>query len=71
MNTTAVQAPRWRGWFRPNKRCKWVCLVDGEASYDAAWEKLLAALASMRGGESLVTTADPNADDGKIRRRCF
>jgi hypothetical protein len=60
MRAATEQPPLWKGWFRPNKQTQWTHLVEGEPSYDRAWQKLLDALASMNGGESLVTTTDPN-----------
>ena len=52
---------RWFGWFRPNKATTWTKLVEA-GRYDDAWAQLLAAISSMRGGESLVLKGgeDPN-----------
>lgn len=55
---------RFCGWYRATKRHRWQKLVQAD-DYGTAWRKLLDAIASMPGGESLVTDHDPNSD-----RRC-
>lgn len=65
----ATPAVLWRGWFRANKSCRWTCLVPNAKSYDESWMRLLDALASLQGGESLVTTTDPNNTPPAYHRR--
>ncbi|HWG41557.1 MAG TPA: hypothetical protein VN688_02140 [Gemmataceae bacterium] len=65
MNPTTPTSTPWGGWFRQNKRVRWTQLVSGD-SYAEAWERLLDALAMTRGGESLVTMANPNCDAARL-----
>lgn len=54
---TIQTAASFIGWWRPCRGSPWTQLAEG-ATYDDALERLIAALASVHGGDSLVTRAD-------------
>jgi hypothetical protein len=43
----------WIGWWRPRPGIAWSPIAEGD-SYDDALTRLLDALASVRGGDSIV-----------------
>jgi hypothetical protein len=61
----AMTTTPYAGWWRANRKTPWTRLVTGDG-YDAAWERLLDALATVHGGESIVLRADA---DPNVRRR--
>jgi len=61
MSTTTTQTPpAFRGYWRPRPGARWTELSAG-ATYDAAMDGLMQALTSVRGGDFIVSRADPNA----------
>jgi hypothetical protein len=61
-----VATASWCGWFRPNKKIAWVKLAEGN-TYSAALDALLDALASRKGGESMVLPAGRHPADPVAR----
>jgi hypothetical protein len=61
MTAAATPTPLWRGWIRPHKLAPWEAIAEG-ASYEEALTSLLDALASQRGGESIVLPAARHPD---------
>jgi hypothetical protein len=69
--TTTATTPAWRGWFRANRQCTWACLAEGD-TYSETLDRLLDALASMKGGESVVLRGGAHPDGpphNRSRRR--
>ncbi len=63
MSTATPDAPPvFIGWFRPRKGLPWTRIAEGP-DYDTTLGRLVEALSSMRGGDSVVLRAadDPNA----------
>jgi hypothetical protein len=77
MNTTATDAPKWSGWWRPDRKSAWRLLVSGAPDFGSAWALLLGRLPGRgQGSESLVTPADRDPNDrqaagGSRQRRLF
>lgn len=58
---TTATTPAFRGWWRPNRRTAWTKLAEGP-DYATALDRLIEAVARVRGGDSVVLRAceDPN-----------
>jgi hypothetical protein len=66
----APLAATWAGWHRASKRHQWRRVLTAP-SHDAAWGRLLDALAEQgeRGGDSTVLPAHQNPNRGASTRR--
>jgi hypothetical protein len=62
----------WVGWWRPGGGTEWTRLAEGD-SYDECLAALLDALASVRGGDSMVIQAGrhPERPPATFGRRRF
>ena len=67
MNIATTQAPpAFIGWWRSRKGVAWTRLCDGP-DHDTTQTRLIEALSSVRGGDTVITRADvnPNAPPKK------